>query len=270
MIAYKIPKNDDAVFCALFESFTMKERPIAVFSGSFQPSFDCQVKNISYSKNNADRVRKGIIKCGGISLLSSLFYVMRSDDDLMETIVFNAAYKCLAARKNVTDDFKDPDMLAFFDLKNKIALEAHRMTGFVRFEKSQGGIWYSHIEPDNNIVDLIAPHFRGRFPNERFILHDIKRNILSAYNGKDLITLKSDKPITVYLDKEEIEFQGLWQTYFNHVAVMERKNPRLQANYLPHRYRRNMNEFLGRLDSEVASSPDFLDDGNLLPPDSNA
>lgn len=267
MIAYKISKEKDAIFCALFESFTLKERPIAVFSGAFQPSFDCQVKTINYIKNNAERVKKGIIKCGGISLLSTLIYVMRSSDDLMESIVFSVAHKCLSARKNLTDNYSDPDMLAFYELKTKISHEVHIMTGFVRFEKTLSGVWYSHITPDNDIVDLIAPHFKKRLPNEKFILHDTKRNILTAYDGKNLITLKSDKPVTVYLDKDEIEFQNLWQTYFDYAPVFERKNLRQQANFLPHRYRRNMSEFLGTLESEIACAPQVSDLNGLYKPD---
>lgn len=243
MIAYKISDGIDGVLCALFESFTMKEKPVAVFTGVFQPSFDCKVKCIELNMKNAERVKKGIIKCGGISLLSTLSYVLRSNDDLKETVVFNVAYRCLCERKNVLDDFSDPSILTFYELKNKISFETHRLAGFLRFEKSVGGIWYSHFTPDNDVVDVVAQHFQSRFCNEKFILHDVKRNKITVYNGQ-LATFISDEPITVYLDKDEIEFQRLWGVYFTSVNVKERKNLRLQSNYLPRRYRRNMTEFL--------------------------
>lgn len=257
MIAYKLPDDDDAIFCALFESFTARERPYMVFKGAFQLSFDCRVKTISVIPKNVERVKKGIIKCGGISLLSTIYYALRSQDELKETIIFNAIYKCLSERKNLLDNFKDPDMLALFDLKSKIGNETHRMKGFIRFEKTASGIWYSHFSPDNNVVDLVAPHFKERFPKEKFIIHDTRRNIFSVYNGKDILTFKSDQPITIYLDKEEIEFQGLWQTYFNSVNIKERKNTRLQDNSLPRRYRVNMSEFLAPLDNEILSPNNF-------------
>lgn len=254
MIAYKISNDPNGVFCAIFESFTAKEKPIEVFSGIFQPSFDCAVKVIENNPINSERVRKGIIKCGGISLLSALYYVLRSNDDLKETIVFNAAYKCLQKRKNLLDDYSDPDILAFYELKSKIGYEAHRLTGFIRFEKSVGGIWYAHFTPDNDVVDLIAPHFKNRFINERFILHDVTRNKITVYNGKELLTFLSDQPITVYLDKDEIEFQKLWQSYFNSVNIKERKNLKQQDNYLPRRYRKNMSEFLEEYRSPITTT----------------
>lgn len=253
MTAYKIPHSSDGLFCALFESFTLNEKPVAVFSGYYQPSFDCKVKTIPILKNNAERVKKGIIKCGGISLLSMLSYALRSSDDFSETVIFNAAHKCLSARKNVLDNYKDADIVLFYELKNKISYEAHRMLGFIRFEKSQSGIWYSHIEPDNNIVDLVAPHFRGRFPDEKFIIHDVKRNILCVYDGKDISTFASDTPITVYLDEDEIEFQNLWRTYFDSVNITERKNKKLQDGFLPRRYRKHMSEFLHNRDTSITT-----------------
>lgn len=254
MIAYKIPPTPEGIYCALYESFTLNEIPVTVFSSAFQPSFDCIVKTIAVVTDNAGRVRKGLIKCGGISLLSALIYALRSSDELAETVVFNAARKCLDKRKNLLDDFSDTDMLSFYELKSKISYEAHRMLGFVRFEKSVGGIWYAHISPDNNITDLIAPHFAKRFSSEKFVIHDTKRNILSIYNGKKTITLKSDKPVTVCLDRDEITFQSLWRSYFDAVNIEERKNPIGQANFLPHRYRRNMTEFLNNFESEITSS----------------
>lgn len=257
MIAYKIPSGQDGILCALFESFTLKEKPIAVFSGDFQPSFDCRVKQIEIFSKNAERVKKGIIKCGGISLLSALFYLLRSSDELAETVLFNVAYKCLSARKNLLDNFSDADILTFYELKNKISYETHRLLGFVRFEKSDHGIWYAHIAPDNNVVDLIAPHFKGRFPDDKFIIHDVKRNILSAYDGTNIHTFASDKPITVFLDRGEIEFQNLWRTYFNAVTIKERKNEKLQSNYLPSRYRKNMTEFLNGFDTDITSRNSF-------------
>ena len=99
------------------------------------------------------------------------------------------------------------------------------------------------------MVDLIAPHFKTRFCNERFVLHDVKRNKLTIYNGKELLTFTSDEPVYVYLDKDEIEFQKLWQSYFNSVTIKERKNLKMQNNCLPRRYRKNMIEFLEEYES---------------------
>ncbi len=244
MIAYKIDSTEDGILSALFESFTMKEKPIAVFSGDFQTQMGCEIKNLSVYPKNCDRVRKALLKYGGISLLSKLFFCLRSCDDLKETIIFNAAYKCLFERKDVTQNFADPDMVALYEVHSRISYERHRILGFLRFQKTAGGIWYAHFSPDNDIVDIVAPHFTRRFPKESFVIHDVKRNIMSLYNGNELLTVECNEPTTVYLSQDEEEFQHLWQTYFDAVSIFERTNEKLQNNFLPSRYRKHMNEFL--------------------------
>ena len=249
MIVYKIPPTKQGILCALFESFTQKEVPNVVTSSDFQPTFDCVVKDIKIDQKVADRVEKGLIKSGGISLLSTLFYALRSNDGLKETTIFSVAHKCLVARKNLVTNYKDPDMINLYEINSRIANEAHRLKGFLRFEKTASGVWYARISPDNDIIDLIAPHFKSRFPNERFLIHDLKRNLVCMCDGRSLKTIKTDQALLVCLHQDEHNFQPLWQTYFDHVTIKERFNPKLQDTSLPKRYRKNMVEFAPRQDT---------------------
>ena len=116
------------------------------------------------------------------------------------------------------------------------------MHGFLRFAECTGGL-YAHFSPDNDIVDLVAPHFAKRFSGEKFIIHDTKRNLLAVYDGKSLKTVLNESPVTVYLSTEEEQFRKLWKTYFDSVTIESRKNKRLQDNFLPRRYRKDMTEF---------------------------
>ena len=243
MTAYKTDGSFEALLCCIFRAFTKKEDPCIVFSKDFQPTFDTIVIDVNADPDIADRVAKGIIKHGSISLLSGFSYAMRSGDGLKETIIFKAIKKCLEAKKDVTENYADYDMLAYHDLKKRISFETHRLKGFLRFEECSGGGLYAHFSPDNDICDLLAPHFKARFPSEKFIIHDVKRNVIALYDGKDVKILRSKKPLTVYLDGNEADMRSLWKTYFSAVNIKERKNKKLQDNYLPTRYRKNMTEF---------------------------
>jgi probable DNA metabolism protein len=44
------------------------------------------------------------------------------------------------------------------------------------------------------------------------------------------------------LSGEEAEFQILWKEYFNNITITERKNPRLQKQYMPVRYWKHLIE----------------------------
>lgn len=241
MLIYEFNGTQNGLLTCLFESFTRREKPYMVTSGAVQITFDSELTTIATDVSHAEKVRAAIVKYGSITLLNRLFLVLRSADPHRETAVFNAAWKCLDARRDMTTDFADPDIIAFDDLSRKIRTEIHRMKGFVRFEESADGVWYAHFEPDNDIVDLVAPHFLGRL-GEKFILHDVRRNKISISDGKRIFTFLSDRPLVVYLSPRETELKKLWITYYDSVNIPERKNERLMRGYMPRRYDKHLPE----------------------------
>lgn len=63
--------------------------------------------------------------------------------------------------------------------EQRIGFEVHRLTGLVRFMEVQNGdgplLLYAKIEPDNDVLEFIAPHFSDRFKSEPIIIHDLGR-----------------------------------------------------------------------------------------------
>jgi hypothetical protein len=47
----------------------------------------------------------------------------------------------------------------------------------------------------------------------------------------------------VPLNEKEQYYQKLWQQYFDTIAIESRCNPRLQARFVPYRYRHDLVEF---------------------------
>ena len=45
------------------------------------------------------------------------------------------------------------------------------------------------------------------------------------------------------LTEKQEEYADLWKTFFDHIAIVERKNQKLQTNMLPLHYRKYMTEF---------------------------
>lgn len=241
MIVYKFDGTKNGLLTCLFESFTKKEMPFLVTSGYFEQSFDMEVKTIVTDEKNAERVSLGIKKCGGISLLNRLFYVFRSMDGQKENAVFRVAYKCLNLRRDESYNYADADVLYFFDLYQKINTERHRFLGFARFMETESGVLYAPIEPDNDIVDLIAPHFIRRLAIS-FIIHDTKRNVAVISDGKKFTKFTPPTPLKVYLSANEEEIEEFWKKYYQSVNIVERKNIRQMLGYMPMRYAKKMIE----------------------------
>jgi len=113
--------------------------------------------------------------------------------------------------------------------------EAARFLGLIRFQEIKG-ILYASFEPDNAILGLLADHFLDRLHGEPWIIHDTKRNLAILCNGSRWRMVPFRRDFALTLPREELAIQELWRGYFTHIAIPERKNPKLQAQYMPKRY----------------------------------
>jgi probable DNA metabolism protein len=134
-----------------------------------------------------------------------------------------------------------------FQLNRRVNNEVHHMLGFIRFSEQESGVLTCVIHPQNNILSLVVPHFADRLPQERFIIIDGGRNTAALHApGKQWIIIESEN-ITENIMKEisdkETEYQDLWKTFFDSIAIKERSNYKLQRNNLPLRFRKDMTEF---------------------------
>lgn len=146
------------------------------------------------------------------------------------------------------DDFlADPSVSRVHEAARTVGRELHRLKGLVRFRRLRDGTLWGPIGPDTNVIAPLALYFRGRMPSEAWMLHDLRRGLAIRWDGRaldwvDRDALPPDKPEPA---EDETGYQALWQTYFRTIAVPERRNPRLQRQYMPARYWRHLVEAPG-------------------------
>ncbi len=242
MLVYKYDGTIDGLFSCIFESFVNKETPDLITNEQIQLALDSKVRIIETNYENNKRVINCIYKHAGINSLNDLKYAFRSGNEHKEIKIFNYACKIIKEKRNISNKFSDQVVMDFYDTIKKIGNESHRMKGFLRFNECKGGFFYAHFSPDNDIADLMLPHFVARFKDIPFVIHDVKRNILALYNGKETKVVKGTSAITVYLTERESYFQGLWKTYYNTVNIIERKNLKLMKSFLPIKYWEHLTE----------------------------
>ena len=128
-------------------------------------------------------------------------------------------------------------------LKRVALFESHRLKGLIKFRCIDDNLYYAPIHPDNNVVEYLGKHFVNRLPTQNFIIHDKNRNIAFVYNLKETyITIVPANFKLSEFSKEEKEYQELWKTFFKTIAIKERTNSRLQKNYMPKRYWKDLVE----------------------------
>lgn len=243
MITYIFDGTKNGLFTCVFESFYAREIPDEVCNEARQTGIFDINKAIKTDDVKAERVIACLRKCRTANMLSDVAYAFRSGEKNKFTVIFNYIRKAVEYKNNdISTAFSLPESLAFFDLKKRIGTEFHRFKGFLRFMESADGYFYACFEPDNDITDILVPHFKARLKSP-FVIHDVKRNIIALCNGSDFKIIRNPTHnVTVYLSDDEQKFQDLWKIYYNGINIKERKNTRLMRAFLPERYWKYLSE----------------------------
>lgn len=128
------------------------------------------------------------------------------------------------------------------NISKKVSRERHRFLGLIRFKEIENHILYSTIEPDHNIIGLVAPHFANRMKNEHWVIHDVKRGIGVFYNKKEWVIKEIEIKNPLILREDEEDYQDLWKTYFNAIAIENKTNLKLQKSNMPMKYWKHLVE----------------------------
>lgn len=171
-------------------------------------------------------------------------YAFHSQKDGIERLLWNYFKLGLEAGGRLSGMLAVEPVFTVNRIARQVSHEAHKFKGFVRFREVEAGFLYATIEPQADILPLIAPHFIERVGDRPWMIHDIQRSQAAVYDLKlwrliKNIELNSKPGVT---DAEQ-NFTSLWQRYFDCHAIAERHNPRLQQKHIPLRYRKHLTEF---------------------------
>ena len=209
----------------------------------YQPSLFNDFMEVETDSAKATRVYDAIVEKISTYALQTVYRAYLSNDPEKEMKILR--YLVLGFRDNyaAAHHRTDPAVFDMETMVKKVRCEKERMLQFVRFEVLVNNIMYAEIEPDNDVLELIGDHFSDRFKSDPFIIRDVRRDkAMFAYEGHWYISegLPSDFDLT--RSDDEIAYQHLWQTYFDHIAIKERINPGCQRNFMPARYWKHLTE----------------------------
>lgn len=243
MTTYFFDGTKNGLLTCIFESFYDRRIPDDVTTECVQCGLLDEIVTIKTDNEKAERVYKCLKNCKTKYLVSDFNLTFRSGEKSRFKVLFDYLNVAISNKNiDVSKAFALPEIQAFTDLKNRIYTETHRFKGFLRFMETEKGFYYACYEPDNDITELLVPHFTARLQSP-FIIHDIKRNILALCDGKRYKILKGgDNGVTVFMSKSEEIFLDLWQQYYKSINIEERKNLRQMRNYMPERYWKNLSE----------------------------
>ncbi len=236
MLHYVYDGTFEGLLTCVYEAY-YKEVPDRISCGALlQENLLDNYISIDTDMDKATKVMTAVRAKISEDALENAFHVYLSE--LPDIGIWIYRYLRLGFRVGPTVDnyLWEDTVLKILEIARKVRFESHRMLGLIRFRELAGGTYYAPIGPDHNIVGLVAPHFAKRLGDQRWMIHDVKRNIAALYNLKEWTIAVIHQKKALPLHGDELEFQRLWKQYFQSVAITGRTNPRLQRQHMPSRY----------------------------------
>lgn len=197
----------------------------------------------------ADKVAKTIRQRFGEINYTSISQAACSNEKDKANAIFRTIQYGLTSKapRRLMEHLKDENICRVFELSRAVGNESHHLLGFVRFKELVNKVLCAVIEPKNDVVALIAPHFSDRLPNENWMIYDKGRSLAAIHQNRGhwgiIKSNEFNSELFESVSDKEIEFENLWKGFCNSISIKERENLKLQRQNLPLRFQKDMVEF---------------------------
>jgi probable DNA metabolism protein len=257
MITYIFDGSLEGLLTAIFEFYDRKEKAVQlIWNKYFQPVMLQETLGVINDEAKAKRVWKGLQKKLSPEWRTMFYKASLSEDQQTFQDLFDFARYIFDNPAGAEANFGNPHVMAVSKMDRKVNREKHRMKAFIRFQQTSDGIYYCPVEPDFNVLPLIASFFKNRYADQQWIIYDLKRKYGLFYDlhkveeityefVSEINTQKTALPAGVLDPKEELA-SVLWKDYFNSTNIPARRNMKLHIQHVPRRYWKYLNEKEGK------------------------
>lgn len=251
---YMCEDSIDGIFTAIYDAWSsryghenIRIQVKTADKDSFNMELFSEYIEVPVDEEKPVKVARSIREKISEEAFEMIYYAALSDEAGKGDIIYRFLILGFSLGPKVVDYLSHDAVINIFNLRRNVGNETHHFLGFVRFMESKNNVLLAKINPRNDILRLIAPHFSDRLNSENFVIYDEKRKTAVVHRSGFpwIYVLADDFNLDRFeeLSDHEEEFQLLWKAFFNSIAIEERKNFNLQRNNLPLRFRSNMLEF---------------------------
>lgn len=208
-----------------------------------------EYSNVVTDFEKANKVARTLQQRFGEEVYTSIYQAACSNREDKADAIFRTINTGLQSKvpSKLMENLQDQNVCRIFELSRTVNNEKSHLLGFIRFKELYNNVLCSIIDPKNNVLALIAPHFEDRLPGDNWLIYDKGRNMAVVHEkGSGYGIIKSDKINIEMLEKvseEEEQFEMLWKGFCINISIKERENRKLQNQNLPLRFQKNMVEF---------------------------
>jgi probable DNA metabolism protein len=239
----------DGLLTAIFESYAKGEWPDAIEARSGQPGLFDQGIPIATDPEKAERVWQGLQSHLGAKRRRQIMDAFLSGRPGVETTIWHYVRDAIPGKSGHASRVNLSAQIEIERLSRQVRREAHRLKGFIRFQRTDADHYLALIAPRHDVLPLVRTHFEARYADQQWIIYDTQRDYGLSFDGRKTRRLQlKAADIKKGLDDtadEEKQCQLLWQRYFAAVNIPQRNNPKLHLSQLPRRFWRYLPEKQG-------------------------
>ncbi len=242
-IIYVCDDTFDGLLTTVFESYASKKFPYKIETANgFQQILGYEYVYIQTDVEKSKRVYEGLRKIAE-EVLYSCYVAFLASFHEKHTFIFKYIWMSFKIGKNVNLHLTDDNVKTVLKMVRLVGRDAMRYKEFVRFREIQNEIYYADICPEHDILEVIIPHFVDRFGEQKWVIHDLKRDKAVFYNKTEYYIRDVPKNMSAEITSQEEYYRDLWKLFYKTIAVETRIDVNRQRNLLPKKFRKYMTEF---------------------------
>jgi probable DNA metabolism protein len=250
---YQCEDSVEGIFTAVYVAWASKyghdNIKIQVIDKEVQRNLELFSEYIMVEKDSdlADKVAESIRKKISVQAYQMVVRAALSCDEKKANSIYHFLVQGFAMGGQVVNHLTNPYVCDIFEMNRKVGTDTHYYQEFVRFLELENKVLLAKIEPKNNVVELITPHFADRLASENFILLDVKRMIATIHQAHSnwflsYLTVEEVNRLLAMSESQQ-DYEVLWRTFFDSIAIKERESYARQRNHVALHYRKYMTEF---------------------------
>lgn len=253
MVIFVFDGSFEGLLTSVFDSYELKAKAVHLVPEQMhQPTLLEETHGVVSDQAKAKRVWDGLKKKIPKEWQQRFYKTYLSETPESFQHLFDFARYIFDNPKGAETNFGHTSVMAISKMDKSVNRERHRMKAFIRFQETADGIFYAPIEPDFNVLPLIATFFKNRYADQRWIIYDLKRKYGLYYDLEKVEeitfdeipeTQKTTTSLAAHsLDSKEELYGLLWNDYFKSTNIPARRNMKLHIQHVPKRYWKYLTE----------------------------
>ncbi len=260
-LAYVYDGTLEGLLSAVFLAFQRKEDPQDISpERSFAPRLGQQVIEVPTNIEHAARVKNGIVRVCGADTFSQVVQVSLSDEPDKGSVVLGFVRYAMRRGLQARFDLAVSQVSRFSEIAKSVCNERHLWQQFMRFSKTQEGVYVAVCNPKANVVPLLMDWFSARFNVQPFVVFDEVRHIAGVSRDGHWSLAVADDFTPPPAACDDALYEQAWKAFYDAVAIDARYNPELRSSFMPKRLWKNIVEM-----KEISQSGSGKEERRSLP-----